>query len=454
MRKSVPISIVLLGTALLAGQEVREREHAAGRHLPPPYQLAEVGRGRAITKVLAAGTVQPAVNVVVGSEVSGRVKEVLVDHNDVVHQGQLLARIDPDLYTTRVEQAKAEVEVATEAARIAKVEVEAAEAAVITAIALRAKAEAQSKRDEVAVEHTARQLQRKATLNKGGWSSESDTDDARAAHDLAVSEAGTAAAEVASQDAKVAELKAQLAVVRSRVAKSEAEVQRSRAALRQAEADLDRTMIRSPVDGVVIERNVEAGQTVVASLEAPKLFTVGKLDTVNVEIAVDEADVGSLRDGQSASFSVDAYPNQSFSGRIVQIRKAPHVKESVVTYTVVAAADNPKLLLYPGMTATANIVTRDVPDALQVPTAALRYQPQGSPGPSGSQVWLAEGESIRLVPVQVGSSNDGMSEIVAGALSEGDRVVVGDAQENTAVSTELGSLVKSVSAAIAGSVVR
>jgi HlyD family secretion protein len=128
MRKRVTILIVT-GIVLLAILSTRDEEHAAERqerHRPSPYQLAEVTRGQAITKVLAAGTVQPVVNVVVGSEVSGRVKEVLVDHNDVVRQGQLLARIDPDLYTTRVEQAKAEVEVATEAARIAKVEVEAA----------------------------------------------------------------------------------------------------------------------------------------------------------------------------------------------------------------------------------------------------------------------------------------------------------------------------------------
>ena len=277
----------------------------------------------------------------------------------------------------------------------------------------------------MAVEHTRRQLQRKLTLTKDGWTSVSDTDDAQAAHDLAVTESATAIAEVASQDARVAELTAQLAVVRSRVTRSEAEIRRSQAALRRAEADLDRTMIRAPIDGVVIERSVAAGQTVVAGLEAPKLFTVGDLGTVNVEIAVDEADIGSLRDGQSTTFSVDAYPNKSFTGRVVQIRKAPHVQESVVTYTAVAAAKNPELLLYPGMTATAEIITGETPDVLQVPTAALRYHPQTVSEISEPHVWVYADGSIRPVVVRVGANNEHLTEIEA-QLSEEEQVVVGE----------------------------
>ncbi len=140
---------------------------------------------------------------------------------------------------------------------------------------------------------------------------------------------------------------------------------------------------------------------------------------MNVEIAVDEADIGGLRVGQNVTFSVDAYPDKTFAGRINQIRKSPHTKESVVTYTVVVAANNENLLLFPGMTAMAKIITVDNPDALQVPSAALRYQPQGVPQPSGSHVWVSEGESIRPVAVQVGVSNEGMAEIVGGICRRG-----------------------------------
>jgi HlyD family secretion protein len=158
---------------------------------------------------------------------------------------------------------------------------------------------------------------------------------------------------------------------------------------------------------------------------------------VNVEIAVDEADIGGIRVGQNVTFSVDAYPDQAFAGRVTQVRKSPHVQESVVTYTVVATANNDDLLLFPGMTAKADIIIGDTPDALQVPSSALRYRPRGAPPPAGSQVWVSDNSngSIRPVAVRVGVSNNGMTEIVSGSLSEGDRVIVGDAEDRTGSSS-------------------
>jgi HlyD family secretion protein len=176
--------------------------------------------------------------------------------------------------------------------------------------------------------------------------------------------------------------------------------------LHQAQADLDRTVIRAPMSGIIIDRSIAAGQTVAASFQAPTLFTIGDLHSVNVEIAVDEADVGELRLGQHVTFSVDAYPDKTFTARIVQIRKSPHVQETVVTYTVVAAAKNDDFLLFPGMTAKAEIVVGDVPDALQVPSAALRYEPKNRKQPAGSHVWVFYGTGIRPVTV----SNEGKSE--------------------------------------------
>ncbi len=202
----------------------------------------------------------------------------------------------------------------------------------------------------------------------------------------------------------VQEAKTQLAVARSRVAHSEAQVRRSQAGLHQAEAELERMVIWASMNGIVIDRGVAAGQTVAASFQAPTLFTIGDLRAVNVEIAVDGPDICRLRLGQKVSFSVDAYPDRAFAGHITQIRKSQHTKESAVTYTVVGAAKNEDLLLFPGMTANSDIFTGDTPDALQVPNAALRYQPKGVPQPSGSHVWVPAGGGIRPVAVRVGVS--------------------------------------------------
>ena len=422
MRKLVVllVGVLLLGIAIIAAPE---------QHLLPAYQLSKVSRGKAVTRVVAAGTVQPVVSVVVSSQVSGQVKEIFVDHNDEVKQGQPIALLDPELFNTRVEQARAEVEMASDGVRIAKDEVTTADAAVNRAVAERAKAEADSKRYEVMIDLTRRRLERKSVLVKSGAVTTSDTDDARAAYETALADSVAATAQVASQEARIQEAKTQLAVARSRVAHSETQVRRSQAALHQAEADLDRTVIRAPMDGIVIDRSVAAGQTVAASFEAPALFTIGDLRAVNVEIAVDEADIGDLGVSQSVTFSVDAYPDKAFAGRIAQIRKSPHTKESVVTYTVVATADNYGFLLFPGMTAKADIITGGNPDALQVPSAALRYRPQHVPQPSGSRVWVPAGQTIRPVAVRVGVSNESMTEIVSGNLSEGDTIVVGEATD-------------------------
>lgn len=418
MRKLVLVSLsaLLLGVAIAAAPE---------RSSVVAYQFAKASRGEAITKVIAAGTVQPVVSVVVSSQVSGQVKEILVDHNDAVKEGQPIALLEPELFNTRVDQARAEVDIASDAVRIAQEEVTTAEAVVNRAIADRAKAEADSKRYEVMVGLTRQRLDRKSVLVKSGAVSTSDTEDARAAYEAAQADSGAAAAQVASQEVRIQEAKAQLAVARSRVVHSEAQVRRSQAALHQAEADLDRTVIRAPMNGIVIDRSVTAGQTVAASFQAPTLFTIGDLHAVNVEIAVDEADIGELRAGQKVMFSVDAYSDKSFVGHITQIRKSPHIQESVVTYTVVAAAKNDDLLLFPGMTAKADIIIGVKPDALQVPSAALRFRPQGLPQPSGSHVWVSAGSSIRPVSVRVGVGTEGRTEII-GDVSEGEAVAVGD----------------------------
>lgn len=435
MRALAVVAIGLIGATLTAatplpGAPSADVDQTADRPLLSPYLLAQITRGEAITKVVAVGTVQPAASVVVGSQVSGQVKDVLVDYNDTVRQGQPIAQLDQHLFATRVEQARAEVEVTTNSVRIAKDVAAAAVSAVARAEAEHSRTEAEARRNDVLVNLALRRLERRTHLMKSGSSSASDLDDARAAYETAVAEAGAAKAQVASRRAQVEEAKGELTVAQSRIAHAVAQVERSKAALRQAVADLSRTVIRAPTDGIIIERSVSAGQTVAASFQAPSLFTVGDLRAVSVEIAIDEADIGRIRPGQETTFAVDAYPDRIFAGRITQVRKAPHTQENVVTYTVIAAADNKDLLLFPGMTAKAEIITGQNPEALQVPTAALRYRPAGIPQPSGSHVWVFDGEGIRPVAVRIGASEADRTEI-AGAVEEGQSVVVGEAPDRT-----------------------
>jgi HlyD family secretion protein len=434
MTKLILILAILAGAALVGAMpagNLTQAEH----QFRPSFELVQVSRGKVTTRVVAAGTVQPVLSVVVGSQVSGQVKEILVDFNDFVRNGQPLARLDAELFETRAEQARAEVDVARDAVQIAQGEVAIAEAAIKRMLAERSKAEAEKDRGEAVVANAQQRLQRKLHLMKSGANSASDTEDARAAHAVALAELSSGNAQVLAREVHIEEARAQVAVARSRVAHAEALFRRNEAALRQAEADLERTVIRSPMEGIVIERSVTAGQTVAASFQAPNLFTIGDLRSVSVEIAVDEADIGLVRVGQAVTFAVDAYNDMTFTGTISQVRKAPYRQENVVTYTAVATAANADLLLLPGMTAKVEITAQERPDALQVPTAALRYRPRGLAYPSGANVWVFDGNEIYPVAVQAGVTDAGMTELVRGDIAEGQQVVVGEGTERLASET-------------------
>ncbi len=219
-------------------------------------------------------------------------------------------------------------------------------------------------------------------------------------------------------------LAAQIRVSKARVASALAAVEQRQALLQQAQADLERTTIRAPVDGTVILRNVDAGQTVAAGAQAPALFVIAQdLHDMQVEAAVDQTDIGRLKIGQHASFTVDAFPRRSFTGEIRQIRKSPRNVRSSVRYTVLIAAANPDLALLPGMTADARIVVDQREDALKVPDAALRFHPPGAT--AGSRVWILAHGELQPVDLRLGLSNGTSTEVLGGALKEGDEVVVG-----------------------------
>lgn len=303
----------------------------------PKFKLAKAESGPLTAAVSATGTLNPVVSVQVGSQVSGQIKEILVDFNSPVKEGQLIARIDPETFQYRVRQAEADVEAARAAQGVQVAEV------------LRARAN---------LADFQRDYERKKLLVEKNFISSAERDKAQSVFD-----AGRAALQVAESQAK----------------NSEAQVRQREAQLAQARIDLERTAIKAPVDGIVVKRSIEPGQTVAASLQSPELFVIAKnLTDMQVETSIDEADVGRIRTGQKASFTVDAFAGRSFEGEVKQVRKAATVVSNVVTYTVVVSAANPELTLLPGMTANVRIITATKDKVLKVPNAALRFRPAGT----------------------------------------------------------------------------
>jgi len=340
----LPLLILLI--AAIAGARYWSRQGAA-----PEYRTARVERGAISATVAAAGTLNPVVSVQVGSQVSGQLKEVLADFNSEVKEGQLIARIDPQTFEYRVRQAQADLD--------------AARAQIQTQQASLAAQRSEVARNEIATLDARQDYQRKQQLLEKGFISAAERDKARAVYRAAAAQLDTARAQVAVAEAN---LKNGTAVLRQRAA-----------VLAQAEVDLGRTAIKAPVNGVVIKRSVDAGQTVAASLQAPELFIIaGDLTDMLVDTAIDESEIGRIREGQKATFTVDAFPGRSFDGEVVQIRKAAQNVSNVITYMVEVSAANPRKELLPGMTANVRIVTDSRQDVLKVPNAALRFRPAGA----------------------------------------------------------------------------
>ena len=371
----------------------------------PRYQTEAVGRGHLRVTVSATGKLVPLNQVDVGSELSGTVETVLVDYNDRVQKGQVLARLDVVKLENQIAKAKAALALA--------------EARVLQAAATVKETRANLTR-----------LRQMAKLTGGRTPSPAELETAEAT------------AERASADEAAAR----------------AAVEEARATLRSSETDLTKASIRSPIDGVVLARKVEPGQTVAASLQAPVLFTLAEnLAQMELQVDVDEADVGQVHEGQSATFAVDAYPNRSYPARIRLVRFGAETVNNVVTYKTILNVDNDDLSLRPGMTATAEIVTIERENVLLVPNAALRFtppQPAEAQSKSGGgllasllprpprsltprsrpqnaatrggarQVWvLRDGQAV-AVPVTVGSSDGRMTEITGEGLEPGAPVII------------------------------
>ncbi len=379
------------------------------------YKTAKLEKGTIVATVSATGNLSAVTTIQVGTQVSGTIQKLYVDYNSRVRKGQTIAEIDPSLFNASVEQSQGNF----------------------------LSAEANVQKAKVALADAERTLQRNKKLLADGIISQGDFDLAETA-----------------RDAAKASLKA-----------AEGSLAQTRGSLMQAKTNLRYSIIRSPVDGVVISRAIDVGQTVAASFQTPTLFTIAQdLTKMQIEVSVDEADISRVKLGQEATFTVDAYPEQKFGGKVVQIRSAPIVTQNVVTYVVVVNVDNNELKLKPGMTANVSIVVAKKDDVVKIPPAALRFKPKGGEdksgkangkpgsaaapaakgggeggakpgerkGGGGQVIYVLKDGNAAAFPIKTGIANSSAIELVEGALKEGDEVIIeqtgGDAKKKSSSS--------------------
>ncbi|MGO8911083.1 MAG: efflux RND transporter periplasmic adaptor subunit [Bradyrhizobium sp.] len=338
------------------------------------YVTAQVAKGAVTRAVTSTGTVNPELTIIVGAAVSGIIQELFCDYNTQVKKGQVCAQIDPRPYQTVVDQNKADLAVA----------------------------KAQLEKDKANEAYTKLALDRYTNLIQTHAVSQDVFDNAKNAYDQAVAQ----------------------------IAYDEATIQLRQAALDAAQVNLDYASIVSPVDGTVVSRNVTMGQTVASSFQTPTLFLIASdLTKMEVDANVSESDIGGIKLGNKATFTVDAYPKRTFEGAVTQVRQSPQTVQNVVTYDIVIGVDNTDLALMPGLTAASRIVVDQRDDVMRVPNQALRYVPSNLPrnAPSDqARVWvLREGQPV-AVAVVTGLDDDSVTEIVSGDLKPGDLVITAE----------------------------
>ena len=383
MKKLLIVLAIVLAAAAAGGKYWYDQRASAAA---PSFKTAKLIRGSLTAAVSASGTINPVASVSIGSQVSGQLKEVLVDFNSEVKAEQVIARIDPETFSYRVRQARADLDAARAQVLVQEAQVSARRADVTRA--------------EVNLAEAERDLNRKQQLVEKNFISPAERDKANSVM------------RASQEDLKSA--KATLAVALATVKNNDAVVKQREAAQANAQVDLDRTVIRSPVDGVVIKRSIEPGQTVAASLQSPELFVIAKnLRDMQVDTSIDESDIGRIRPDQKASFTVDAFPGRSFEGVVAQIRKSAQNVANVVTYTVVVTFQNSDGVLLPGMTANVRIVTDNRPDVLQIANAALRFRP------TADELTRAGVDASIIAEVAGGPSNAGGSQVAGAAGAAG-----------------------------------
>ena len=389
----------------------------------PAFTAAKVQRGDVAKTITATGKLQAVTTVQVGTQVSGTVSDIYVDFNSQVKKGQIIARLDPSQLQAQLTQAQANLTSAQMSVQSGTAAVAAAEAAVEAAAA-------NVQRLQSAVDDAQLNQDRTRQLVEEKVAARRDLETAQAAYNQAVAQRQQGAAQVNQARAQAQSARSQLAQARAQVAQAGAAVQ-------LASVNLEKSIIRAPIDGVVTARNVDVGQTVAASFQAPVLFLIAHdLTRMQVLADIDEADVGQLQTGNPVTFTVDAFPTDSFNGQISQVRLEPQAVQNVVTYTAVIDVPNPDQKLKPGMTANITATVQEHEDVLTIPAAALRFRPpsEGGEQPSqpatrsrragGQTVYRVEGTELKPVQVRLGLTDGIVTEIISGDLHEGDTVAV------------------------------
>jgi HlyD family secretion protein len=370
-----------------------EAWRAAHAPMTVRYVTAQVTRGAVTRGVTASGSVNPVTTIQVGTYVSGVIQELYCDYNTRVRKGQLCAKIDPRPYQTVVDQDRANL----------------------------ATAKSQLAKDRTNLGYAKLTYDRTAGLRERGIVSQDTLDSAKSVLDQAAAQ----------------------------VELDESAIEQHQAALDAAALNVAYTNIVSPVDGTVVSRNVTMGQTVAASFQTPTLFLVATdLTRMQVDANVSESDIGGIRVGNPSTFTVEAFPNHVFEGRVSQVRQAPQTVQNVVTYDVVISVPNPDLLLKPGMTATVRIVVDKRSDVVRIPGQALRYTPGGVAPASGAagaaaqsrtsaspHVWILRGGQPTAVPLAIGLDDETYAEVVRGELKPGDRIIIGEQTSGTSGSS-------------------
>jgi HlyD family secretion protein len=440
MKKKIIISAAIL--VIIAGVVLVLSLSSRNKNDVPKYDKKAIDKGNIEALVITTGSLNPVTTVDVGSQVSGKIDKLYVDFNSRVKQGQVIAELDQAQFITRVKQNEANYQ----------------------------SAEASLKKTKVTLDNTKKKYDRAMNLFEK---------------------------ELISFEEKEA-IETQYYSAMADIQSSEARLKQAESQLDSSKVDLTYTIIKSPIDGVVINRRVNIGQTVAASFQAPVLFQIANdLSKMQVECSVDEADIGKVKEGQKVRFTVDAFPDENFTGKVSQVRYAPEIVQNVVTYTTIVEVDNPELKLRPGMTATALVVTGEAKNVLRVPNSALRFNPSlspeemrelmesmrqemrerrgGSSRPEGSRpgedahrqatqrpgsgqhasgmrgfsmqgarmrqfarVWLEdESGKLKMAFVRTGVTDNNYTEIVSGSLKEGQLVITGETsgQEDRRTST-------------------
>jgi HlyD family secretion protein len=420
--------------ALLAGYTYIIRASAG-----PSFITATVERGVISTAVKATGTIDPVIMVDVSSQLSGRIASVPVNFNDHVKAGQTIAQLDPEMYAAHVNEAKAILRVAQANAQLQKAALQRAKISLDNARTALSRDEDQLAAAQARQDEAERDYQRKYTLFSTGSVSNRDLTQSRTQRDAGAADLRALQKQLKMKAEAIAMAEAELSMGEANLQNAEAVVVEKQAAVEQAELDLERTSIRAPIDGVIIKRDVNPGQTVAVSLEAKTLFKIANdLTEMEVHGKIDEADVGQLKVGQRVQFTVDAYPDKTFVGRVLQIHKDAEVVQNVVTYTAIISAPNPELLLLPGMTAVLRITVTDTAEVLKLPNQALRFRsgatsalepgrnPTGPAVGGSGTVWVVgkDGQPTPIV-VKLGANDEKSTELLDGSLSEGQELIVG-----------------------------